>query len=608
MRSAAALAEVVRPFYTRASPALLALEPSDPSLDEPETKLSGWNTFYLHLESRIAAYTNWRVSWWQHWAEIARYQLPRRYHAFITANTYDRGLRRDGLIIDETATLAGQTCATGMMSGLTDPDRPWYKIGPGQPGVELDRLGQIWFDDVTDRLRYVQAESNFYDSLAQAYEDMTFFGNGVVIDYEHDENIMHSYNYCAGEYFLGAGFDFTDEVLYAEFRLTVNQLVERFGLDNCSGEVKQAWFQKGAALEGEFVVGHAIEPNFAVRDDRNSDCGVVPGGFAWREVFWLRGKPGTSPLSVAGFREKPFSVMRWNTVSNDPYARGPGSDALGATIQLQLETARKAEAIEKVVRPPMGADPSLLNAPTSTRPDGVTYVNTANGKPTFYPLYEIRPDLPAITADITQIQERIGRIYFNNLFRMVESLRESVHGEVTATEIDALKAEQLVQLGPVIGRVLGAIRQRITRQLAIMERRGLIPPKPESIRRLGTKIEFISMLTMAQRATATVAIQRAFAFAQSIQPVYPKAVFNLDENEATREMADLLGVPARIIRAPRLVEQMSQNYDKQQQAAQAAQFATAGVQGAQALGRANVTPDTALGRIVGPGQAPQGNA
>lgn len=594
-RSAAA-----HPYYTRAGPTLLSLEPADPPPVRGRID-NDWLILYQHLEARLASFTSWRLSWWQHWSEIAKYMLPRRYHSFITANTFDRGLRRDNLIIDETGTLAGQCCAAGMMSGLTDPDRPWLKLGPSVPGAELDRAGQMWFDDLTDRLRYVQAESNFYESIGVAFEDLVFFGNGVTVDYEHDRDVMHTVNYCAGEYFLGAGYDFDDEVLYAEFRLTVAQIVERYGIEHCPEEIRRMWAQKGSALENEFVVGHAIEPNFAVKGVGSREVGVVPGGFTWREVYWLRGQSTTGALSMAGFNEKPFSVMQWNQVSNNPYAWGPGSDALGAVIQLQLEGRAKAEALEKVNRPPMVGPIELQNQPNATRPDGITWVNTQNGHPAFMPAYQIRPDIPAITADIQQVQERVQRIFFNQLFRSIEMLRNSVRGQVTATEIDALKAEQLMQVGPVIGRVLKSLRDRIHRQLAIMNRAGLVPPMPDSVRQAGIKAEFITMLTTAQRATATAAIQRAWSFAQAIAPINPTAVFNLDANESVREMAELLGVPARLIPSPQTVKQNIDAWQKQQQAAQLGSAAMAGVQGANLLGRAGVTPDTALGALVGAG-------
>ena len=591
----------LRPYYESASPALLAQMPADPS-PEPMEEMPGWRSLYQHLESSLAAYETWRLSWWEHWSQIARYELPYRYHAFITANTFDRGLRRDNLIIDETATLCGKVLAAGLKSGLTNPDSPWVHLGPSIPGANIDRDMQIWYDDTADALQYLQTHSNFYESLDDAYEDLVFFGNGVTIDYEDAQNGLYCANYCAGEYFIGNGYDFGDEVLYAKFRMTAGQIVERFGIEKCPEEIRRAWAQKGSALQGEFVVAHAIEPNFAVRGEHDEGVGVVPGGFTWRETFWLWGKANNAPLSMAGFHEKPFSVMRWNQVSNDPYARGPGTDALGAAIQIQVETRAEAEAMEKVNRPPMTGPPELQNQPLATRPDGITYVNTATGNAAFRPAYEIKPDLPAIRANIAGVQERVGRIFYNQLFRAIEMLRTQVHGNVTATEIDALKAEQLQQLGPVIGRVLGTIRVRVRRQLKILSRLGWIKPLPPGFRQAGLKIEFISMLTEARRAASTTAITRLYAFGEQIAPqVGPQVLMNADHDEAFREMGMLLGVPPRILLPPAAVKKLQAAAAQQQQQAQAGQLALAGVGGAKALSETQLSPNNALGALTGAG-------
>lgn len=591
--------------YTRAGPALLALQPANS--DAPPQADPTWPPLYQHLEARMTALRQWRLSWWEHWAEIARYMLPRRYHAFVTANLYDRGLRRDWSIVDPTATLAGQICAAGMMSGITDPDRAWLNLAPAPPGFQLDRQGQIWLDDLMDRLRYVQAESNFYDSMAQLYEDLVFFGTAPVIDYEDADDIFHAFNPCAGEYFLASGYDFSDETLYREFYLTIAQIVEMFGIENCDEDIRRAWQQKGAALEQEVVMAHAIEPNFAVEGASGLGAvGQVPGGFTWREAYWLRGRSTTRPLSLSGFREKPFAVARWNTVSNDAYGRGPATDALGDTIQLQLETRRKAEAVEKVVRPPMGADPALKNQPASTRPGAITYINTQTGQKGMWPLYEVKPDIGALIGDIEQIQERIGRTFFNQLFAMIQQLRDETKERVTATEIDALREEKLLLLGPVIGRIHGALKERVRRQLAIMGRRGLIPPKPPSLRGVPLKIEFISMLTLAQRAAATASIERSFGFAGQLSAVDPEVIYQLDAKEAVREYAQMLAVPARIIRGAAQAKQLAAQARVKAAAAEGAQAAMAAAQGAKTLAQARTDTPSALTTLFG--GAPQGQA
>src|SRR5678815_3808406 len=92
---------------------------------------------------------------------------------------------------------------------------------------------------------------------------------------------------------------------------------------------------------------------------------VVPGHFPWRSVYWLRGNQGPGPLEAKGEHEQPFAVAGWSHTGNDAYYRSPGMDALGGARQLQHEQERKAEFIDKGVRPPMGGHPQLQNKPAS---------------------------------------------------------------------------------------------------------------------------------------------------------------------------------------------------------------------------------------------------
>jgi hypothetical protein len=513
----------------------------------------------------------------------------------------DRYTRKDQAIVDRTATICGDVCAAGLMAGLTDPDRDWLKLGPAIPGFELDQAGQQWYEDVAERYNYILTHCNFYDAQAQHYNDLVFFGTAPIIDYEDADEILHCFTPCAGEYMLGAGFDFSDEVLCRDFRLTVSQIVEMFGLENCPEDIRQMWRQKGGALEYEQVISHIIEPNFAIRDDStNTDVGVVPGGFTWREVYWIRGKKDAKPLAMAGFHNQPFAVSRWHTQGNDAYGRGVGEYMLGDAIQLQLETRQLAESIEKVNRPPMGADVSLQNLPASTNPGKITYFNTgAGGEKKFFPLFEIKPDIPAIVNNLKEIRERLAVTAFNNIFQPMQNLRAETRGEVTATEVDAIKEEQLMQLGPVIGRVYGSLRLRVKRHLSIMARRGLIPPRPPSLRGVPTKIEFISMLTAAQKATRTQAIARTAQFAGVLSGVYPEAKFVLDPEAMIREFGEGVGATSKIINSPSKIKKLIQQAAQQQAEQQALAQSLPGARSAEALSKTSLGGNTALSALVG---------
>ena len=589
-----------QPYYTHASPMLLSETEANPKPSKPtEAEQRQWQTLYQHYEARFAALYAWRLPWWTTAGQIARYMKPARWYAFITANLYNQGLRQDYAIVDRTATLCGEVCAAGLMSGLTDPDRPWLRLGPAIPGFELDQAGQQWYEDLTERLNYIYTHSNFYDAQSQHYDDLVFYGTGVAIDYADEQDIIRVKTPCSGEYLLGTGFDFSDEVLYEEFRLTVSQIVEGFGIENCPEDVQRMWRQKGGALEYEYVVGHSIEPNFAIDGEGGEDVGVVPGGFTWREGFWLRGKKNAKPLSLAGFHEKPFGASRWNTQGNEAYGRGVGENMLGDCIQLQLETRQKAESIEKVNRPPMGADVSLQNLPASTNPGKITYFNTMNGEKKFFPLYEVRPDIPAISADIALIQERIARTAYNDIFKIIENLRQQTRSDVTATEIDALKEEQLMRLGPVIGRIYGTLRDRVRRHIAIMHRRGLVPPKPPSLQGVPMKIDFVSMLTAAQKATSTAAIARSVQFAGVVSGVYPESKFVIDPDKAIREFNDGVGAPSSILRSAAQVKQLIQAQAQKDAQAHAMAVTLPGAQAAKTLSQTSLSPGNALSALVG---------
>lgn len=608
-----AFPQEAEPYYTKASPTLLAETPPDPHEKQADKQeLEDWQTLYDHNEAEYSSLYNWRLGAWNTWGQIARYMQPWRYYRFITSNLYNQGYREDFEIVDRTATLAGEACAAGLMATITDPERAWLELGPAIEGLELDREGQKYYQDLTERLNYVYDHSNFYEAQAQIYDDETFFGTAVAIDYESAETILEVFVPCAGEFLLGVGKGNKANTLQREFRQTIRQTVEMFGAENCPEDVLKMWRQKGGALQNENNIGHCIEPNFAIEGANGRSVGVVPGGFTWRETYWLRGKKDSKPLSMAGFREKPFTAALWNTRGNEAYGRGIGENMLGDTIQLQLETRQKAESIEKVNRPPMGADVSLQNQPASTAPNKITYMNTGNGgEKKFWSLYEIRPDIPAITADIQIVQERIGRTAYNDVFQRLMTLRSQLKlkADLTATEVEQLTEEALTRLGPMIGRQYRTLQERVKRHLAIMARKGLLPRKPTSLRGVPLNIEFVSLLTEARRALKTQSIARAVQFAGSVAGEWPEARYKIDINKAISKFADGVGAPPDIIRTDREVKAMIANEQKQQQTERLLQQTTQGAQAASALAKTSLAPGNALSALVGnPAAGPAGSA
>ncbi len=606
--------------YEEAGATILSQTPDIPAVKASNRVDPAWSNLRNHLEGRLGNLRSWRNSWLQHWAVIARYLDPRR-NIWLTQgattqpspNSMVRGRMINQAILDSTGTIAMQVCANGLMSGLTSPSRPWFKLKPSlmAAGAAVDRDAQLWFDDVEARMYHVMSGSNFYQSLHVMYGDLVSYGTAPMVIYEDVKQTIRCYNAVAGEYMIAVSSAMQPETLMRQFLMTVSAIVEMFGLENCPADVQELWRSKGGPLETEKIVCHAIEPNFSVASRNGQDVGnVVPSIFPWREVYWIWGSSGERPLSTRGFYDPPHVAPRWAVTSNDPYGRSPGMDALPDVMQLQLMTARQAEAIEKIVRPPLIADQTLKNQPSSILPGHITYVTqlqTGNG---MRPIYTVQPNLADMTANIQAIQRRIKEIFLNDLFMAILGL-ETVR---TATDIQSRNAEKLTLVGPVIERFQNeALSPAIRRIFNIMARKGLLPPLPPSLQKMPVQIEYVSPLAIAQRASSTVGIERTLALVGSMVGIWPQTKYVIDPVEAVTEYADYLSTSKKIVRSADQVQEAvdaeAQQMQQQQNAQLALQAGQATVEAGKTLSDTEVGGgQSALSLMLGLGGQPAGNA
>jgi hypothetical protein len=578
------------------------------SSDKPDKEAEDWNRIFTHLEARLGMLRNWRYSWWAYWAILAQFFNPRRYHWVIVANRMWKGSPLNDSIIDSTGLQALRTCAHGMWSGLTNPSRPWLKLDKALPWMELDPDAKDWIDDTTQRCETVLAQSNFYTEMAQAFEDLTLFGTAPPIIYEDAEDVIHLYLPCAGEYYLACGSRNEPNTLYREFAYTVAQIVEWCASNNgtCPQQVKKQ-YQEGS-LDIEHVVCHAIQPNAPLSGkgwtESGSEVHIVPARFPWCEVYWLKGNKTAAPLSKRGFLEQPFIPMRWSKVSNDAYGRSPCMDALGDNKQVQAETRRKGEFIEKGVRPPMGADVELDNKPYSIMPGQVTFFSTGNGQnKKFFPLFEVNAAwLQGITADIDMVNKRLEKCLFVDIFMAITQMQ----GVQPRNELELTKRdlERLQVLGPVIEIVEGQLAIAIRRVLAIMDRRGMLKPRPKSLQGLPLKISFISIMRLAQKSAQAVAMKDMFATMGELSSAakaagIPDPLRKMKLDQAAEDYGDATNFPSHLWWTPQEVLEHDQARAKAMSQQQAPGQAMAAVTAAKTLSETPLGGNSALSALTG---------
>ena len=496
------------------------------------------------------------------------------------------------------------------MSGLASPSRPWFKVVPSSRRTEIDAAGRAWLDEVEERVYTVLAKSNFYNAFAQECEDLTVFGTAPVLIYEDETDVIRLQNPAVGEYYLASSATLRVDGLYRQFVMTEAQIVDFFGVDKSPADIQKLWEQKGNALQTERIIAHSIEPNMPIGSD---GVGEVPGGFPWREVYWVFAAGSAEPLSMRGFWDQPFTAARWATQSNDAYGRSPGMDVLPDVLQLQVMTKRMAEAIEKMVRPPLVADMSLKNQPSSILPGHVTYVQSLGQNTGMKPIYEVNPDINGLAQNILAIEQRIKTGLFNDLFLMLEQGRT----QMTAYEVAQKMQEKLQVLGPVIeGLLTESLKPKLKRVYAIMQRKGLLPDPPDSMAGMPLDIEFVSMLALAQKAAATGGLERIAALIGNLAGVFPQSIDLFNVDEYVRIMNDLLGNPQLVLFDQDHVQQVrnaraqqQQQQLQQQQAGHQSQVANnaagalqMGAQAAQTLSSTQIGGgQTALNAVLGTG-------
>lgn len=521
-----------------------------------------------------------RASWDSHWRDIAKYQMPRATR-FTTSDT-NKGDKRHNAIYDNTAIFAHRTLAAGMMSGMTSPARPWFRLSLADKDLNEFAPVKQWLQDVGDKMRAIFQASNTYNALHQCYEELGAFGTWADFVMPDFENVLHHYPMTIGEYALSCDDRGYVNTLVREFRMTVGQMVQRFGRDKCS-TVVQNLFDRDALDEWVDLI-HYVEPRLD-RDRTKSDSLNMPFKSCYFEPGSSAGKDDV--LSESGFKRFPALAPRWVVTGNDVYGRSPGMDCLGDVKQLQLEQLRKAQAIDYMVNPPLQVPTQYKDQAHKRLPGGVMFVDATGPGGGVRSAYEVRLDLNHLLEDIRDTRERINTAYYADLFLM---LQNDLRSGITATEIAERHEEKLLMLGPVLERLHNELLSPlIDITFDRMADARILPEIPQELVGAEVNIEFISTLAQAQRTVAAAGSDRLLGTVSQLSALKPDIVDKIDFDQIVDEYSDLFGVNPKIVVPDDVVAQLRAARAQQQQAVQAGAAVPEMAKAAKAMGETDAT-------------------
>jgi hypothetical protein len=550
-----------------------------------------------------------RSSFDAHWKDLSEFILPRRAR-FVTSDV-NKGDKRHQKIIDSSATKAAGTLRSGMMAGVTSPARPWFRLSVPYP--ELAELPQVkaYLYETTRRMETVFAVSNVYNKLPTLYGDLGVFGTAAMAVMEDDETVIRCYDFPLGSFFVANDGKLRVRTFVRPFRLTVQQVVERWGHLDASG---QPDFKRGEPSvlsvqvqdnwnRGNFVAWvdlvQIIQPNVAY------DGAKFESKYKrYVQCYYETGKTEAGFLEETGFDEFPILVARWETSGEDVYGTNcPGMEALGDIRQLQTGEKRAAQAIEKLINPPLTGGRALMNTRVSVLPGDVTYDDPREAGVGIRPTYQIQFRLDQLEAKQQQVRLRVQRSFFEDLFLMLAS---SDRREITAREVEERHEEKLLAVGPVLEQLnQDVLDPLVERTFNIMNRRGLLPDVPQELDGVPLKIEYISIMATAQKAIALGALERFAGFVSQVATVNPEIMDRVDDDELIEQYADATGIPPKVLRSADAAAEIRQARAKAAQMQQAAANAPAIAGAVKDLSQAPTGGDNALAKLLGSMRAKQ---
>lgn len=512
-----------------------------------------------------------RSSFITHYMELSEFVQPRRGR--FNPTDRNRGERAHQSIINSRASRAHRIARAGMFAGVMSPARPWFKMETEDKDMLRFSPVKQWLYDLELRMRSLFFKSNLYNMAPTLFGETILFATGAMSHVNDPFTTARFYTHTAGSYLIGQDDTRRVNTFVREYQMTAEQMISMFGIESVSVAVRNAWDTKN--VDEWFTVVQFIEdnPNFnpnALTSGKNKPI---------RSVYFEPSQRQGKFLRMSGFDEFPVYVPRWEVTGEDIYGTNcPGMESLGDIKGMQIMERRKGQAVDIMLRPPMGGPPSLKNIPVASLPGGVTTYDATNTH-TLKPLYQIDPRFGEIRLDINAIEQRINENFFVDLFLAISSM-QGIQPK-NQLELSQRNEERLLQLGPVLEQFHGEfLVPLIARTFNQMVRTNQIPIPPPELQNQPLQVNFVSMLALAQRSVEVATIERFAGFVGNVSSVYPEARDKVDTNELVDQYATLTGVIPSIVRDNQTVQAIQQQRAEAQaaalQAEQAQKLAQAG--------------------------------
>lgn len=530
-----------------------------------------------------------RVYFEKVWQDIADRILPRKadFKRQRGKIVEPKGERRTDKIFDAAPALALDRFAAAMHSLVTPRNQQWHSLKPIDTALAEDQEVKTYLEDVNKRLFAARYSANFDNQVHECYFDSGAFGNMAMFVGDRLGRSLYYRTVPIDQlFFMESEFGAID-LVHREFAMTARQAAQKFGLEKLPMQIKDAAEKRP---EQEFWFLHCVKP----REDADVSRKDYKG-MAFASYFVCI--ESRDIVGEGGFRTFPYAVSRYAVTSGEVYGRGPAQIILPDVMMLNEMNRTTIQAAQLAVLPPLLAHrDGILDAIRMT-PAAINYGGVDdNGRQMIQPL-STGQNINIGLELMDQKRALINDAFWNTLFQiLVDS------PSMTATEAMLRAQEKGALLAPTASRIEAEfLSPMVEREMDILAAAGMLPDMPDKLLEAGGlfEVEYTSPLERARRSEEGVSILRTFEQLAPLAQIGGPSVFRrFNFDMAAKVLADVNGVPAKVMYSDEELEEIKDQEAQQAQmssilqAAPVAASAAKDLAGAAAL--ANAAPNEQL--------------
>lgn len=505
-------------------------------------------TDYQATLRRIEAARGNKQIWEDHLRQCYRYAMPERN----TIDDYSPGQEKTEYVFDSTAIDALEDYANKMESQLVPPTVNWMVLESGTdiPEDQVEAVEE-YLEETTDIVFDHIRSSNFSSQIHESFLDLGISTGAIII--EPGDGIQSSLNFRSVS---------LSELILERSSKGIADTVWR-DITVQAGDVKNIW---PTAKIPESLAK-------IIKDKPETDVSFIEGVMlvdnGMYESILMYPEEGEYLIQTE-MESSPWVVFRESTIPGEVYGRGRVMRVLPDIKSVNVMMEDYLKGLNFQANPIfMATDDGVINPFTTTlEPGSITPVGSNNNQNPSITQLPIAGNLQLLEFAIRGLQDVIRRALMSKPFGNIEETPVR-----TATEMSIRNADMAQTQVGASGRIQSELLERlVARCVFVLKQAGKIADIKVDGKEVN--IKFTSPIARQQDEGKLAVIGRFMEF----MGMFPPEIVNMavKVEDVPKEVADIMGVPASLLRSELEQQQQQQNMQAQQMAVEQAEIAQGG--------------------------------